>query len=170
MTRWFGALAPALLVAVAIGHVAAAPRHPRRKPAPDFTLTDSSGAAVHPGSYKGQVVLLDFWATWCTGCKVEIPWFVEFDGKYRTRGLRSIGVALDEEGWQVIKPYLAQHPISYPIVAGDARVATAYSVTSMPMTLLIDKRGQIADAHVGIVDKSAWETRIMQLLDESPAP
>jgi cytochrome c biogenesis protein CcmG/thiol:disulfide interchange protein DsbE len=170
MTRWLGLLTPALLLAFAFGHADAAPRAPRRKPAPDFTLADSSGATVHLASYKGQVVLVDFWATWCTGCKVEIPWFVEFDGKYRKQGLRSIGVALDEEGWQVIRPYLQRHPISYPIVAGDAGVATAYSVTSMPMTVLIDRRGNIAEAHVGLVDKGAWEKRITQLLEEPLAP
>ena len=90
----------------------------------------------------GQVVLLDFWATWCTGCKLEIPWFMEFATKYRSKGLTAIGVAVDDEGWQTIKPYLAQHPISYPIVLGDMDVLqkTFGLPASLPVTLLIDKR------------------------------
>src|SRR5881628_3231950 len=68
--------------------------------APGFTLYNSKGAAVSLAKYKGKVVLLDFWATWCTGCKVEIPWYMEFEKKYKRRGLTSIGVAMDDDGWK----------------------------------------------------------------------
>src|SRR5262245_48906824 len=73
-----------------------------RKKAPDFSLQDANGASIKLSRFKGQVVLLDFWATWCTGCKVEMPWFIEFQQKYASKGLRSIGVALDDEGWQMV--------------------------------------------------------------------
>ena len=66
-----------------------------RNGAPDFSLTDAKGARVRLADYKGKVVLLDFWATWCTGCKVEIPWYIEFQQKYKSKGLASIGVAMD---------------------------------------------------------------------------
>src|ERR1700688_4727788 len=89
------------------------------QPAPDFTLKDSAGSPVKLSAYKGKVVLLDFWATWCTGCKVEIPWYVEFQNKYRNDGLVAIGVSMDDDGWKSVKPFLAQHPISYPVVIGD---------------------------------------------------
>ena len=115
---------------------------------------------------KGKVVLLDFWATWCTGCKVEIPWYMEFQKKYRRRGLASIGVAMDEDGWKSVRPYLEKKPINYPIVVGDADFANGYNITSLPMTLLIDRHGRIADAHVGMVEKSAWEGEIQALLRE----
>lgn len=138
----------------------------QRAAAPDFTLDDSKGAPIRLSSYKGKVVLLDMWATWCTGCKIEIPWYVEFAKKYNRRGLGSIGVAMDEDGWKTVMPYLRKNPISYPIVVGDASLASAYNVTSLPMTLLIDRKGRIADAHVGMVVKSAWEHEIQALLRE----
>jgi peroxiredoxin len=139
---------------------------PERKAAPDFTLRDANGAPVRLSDYKGRVVLLDVWATWCTGCKVEIPWYMEFHQKYRRRGLTSIGVARDAEGWEKVKPYLEQHPITYPIVVGDEDFAKLYDVTSMPVTLLIDRRGRIADWHVGMVVQDAWEAEILKLLKE----
>ncbi len=137
-----------------------------RSAAPDFALRDAGGAIVKLSDYKGKVVLLDFWATWCGGCKQEIPWYLEFDKKYRGEGLAAIGVAMDDEGWKTVKPYLAEHPISYPIVIGGDEVIHAYHVTNLPVTLLIDRDGRIADSHVGVVDKNAWEAEIQKLLHE----
>jgi cytochrome c biogenesis protein CcmG/thiol:disulfide interchange protein DsbE len=137
-----------------------------RKPATDFVLRDAKGAEVQLADFKGQVLLLDFWATWCGGCKQEIPWFIEFDTKYRAKGLASLGVAMDDEGWQTVKPYLAEHPISYPIVVANVDTAKQYGITNLPVTLLIDRQGRIADMHVGVVAKDAWEQRIQELLRE----
>jgi peroxiredoxin len=137
-----------------------------RPAAPDFTLSDANGAPIALSAFRGKVVLLDVWATWCTGCKVEIPWYMQFTKKYKKRGLASIGVAMDDEGWNAVTPYLKQKPINYPIVVGDQHFATIYNVTSLPMTLLIDRRGRVADAHVGMVDRSAWEDEIRALLRE----
>lgn len=137
-----------------------------RMPAPDFTLTDATGAVVRLSSYRGRVVLLDFWATWCTGCKVEIPWYIAFQKKYARRGLTAIGAAMDEEGWEKVIPYLRTHPINYPIVLGNPTLVQPYQVTNMPVTLLIDREGNVADAHVGMVVKDAWEREIRLLLKE----
>jgi thiol-disulfide isomerase/thioredoxin len=142
-----------------------------RKDAPGFSLTDSKGALVKLADYKGKVVLLDFWATWCTGCKVEIPWYVEFQKKYEGKGLASIGVAMDEEGWEKVKPYLAEHPISYPVIIGDSDVGKKFGViASLPVTLLIDRHGKIAESHLGMVEKDAFERDISQLLQEREKP
>jgi thiol-disulfide isomerase/thioredoxin len=154
-----------VISAVALPIVAASSAR-NRKPAPDFSLTDANGARIILSAYKGRVVLLDFWATWCTGCKVEIPWYVEFQRKYAQQGLTSIGVAMDDEGWQKVKPYLEIHPIDYPIVLGNPDLVEPYRITNMPVTLLIDREGNIADAHVGMVAKDAWEREIQQLLHE----
>ena len=84
-----------------------AQQHLDRKPAANFTLADANGAKVALADYKGKVVLLNFWATWCGPCKVEIPWFVEFNKTYKDRGLAVVGVSLDDDGWKSVKPYLA---------------------------------------------------------------
>jgi thiol-disulfide isomerase/thioredoxin len=110
--------------------------------------------------------LLDFWATWCTGCKVEIPWYIEFQKKYVNKGLTSIGVAMDDDGWAAVWPYLVQHPIDYSIVIGNEDFAKRFGVANLPVTLLIDRSGKIADSHLGIVDKARWEREIRQLLEE----
>jgi peroxiredoxin len=139
-----------------------------RSAAPDFTLNDANGMPFRLSSERGKVVLLDFWATWCTGCKVEIPWFIEFRQKYRAKGLAAVGVAMDEEGWEKVTPYLAEHAISYPIVVGNLNLLqqTFGLDPNLPITLLIDRHGRIADSHQGIVDKDAWENEIVALLKE----
>src|SRR5258705_7442 len=76
-----------------------------RKPAPNFALQDASGRTAKLRDYRGKVVLLDFWATWCHGCKEEIPWFSEFQRTYRAKGLAVVGVSLDEGGWSVVKRF-----------------------------------------------------------------
>jgi thiol-disulfide isomerase/thioredoxin len=137
-----------------------------RKAAPNVSLTDSRGVSTKLSDYRGRVVLLDFWATWCTGCKVEIPWYIEFQKKYVNKGLTSIGVAMDDDGWAAVRPYLVQHPIDYPIVLGNEDFAKRFGVANLPVTLLIDRNGKIADSHLGIVDKARWEREIRQLLEE----
>jgi cytochrome c biogenesis protein CcmG/thiol:disulfide interchange protein DsbE len=158
-----------IVVACALSAVATSAdttRVDQRKLAPDFTLQTLKGDRIALSSYRGHVVLLDFWATWCTGCKVEIPWFIEFDRKYKTKGMITIGAAMDEEGERLIIPYLKEHPIPYSIVGGYPSLMKPYEITALPVTLLIDKRGRIADIHAGVVDKSAWEQEIQSLLRE----
>lgn len=137
-----------------------------RKTAPDFTLADERGAKVQLSEYKGRVVLLDFWATWCHGCKTEIPWYIEFENRYKDRGLAVIGVSMDADGWKSVKPFVAQAKMNYPVVIGNDGLAGHYGVTNMPVTLLIDRNGKIADSHTGVVDKAAWEQEIQELLSE----
>jgi len=141
-----------------------------RKPAPPLSLKDSRGTSRKLSDYKGRVVLLDFWATWCTGCKLEIPWFMEFEKKYNARGLSAIGIAVDDEGWRTVKAYLAEHPFSYPVVLGDMDVLEKRFglPASLPVTLLIDRNGRIASTHAGVVEKEKFEADIRQLLDEAP--
>ena len=115
-------------------------------------------------------MLVDFWATWCAGCKVEIPWFIEFQKKYGSQGLTSVGVAMDEEGWDKVRPWLEEHPIAYPVVIGNLELLTKKFgfAPSLPITLLIDREGRIAASHAGVVDKDQWESRIVALLKEKP--
>jgi cytochrome c biogenesis protein CcmG/thiol:disulfide interchange protein DsbE len=135
------------------------------KPAPDFTLRDRAGAEIQLSHLKGKVVLLNFWATWCTGCKQEIPWFMDFQTKYKDDGLSVLGVSLDDEGWKVLKPYLAEHSMNYTVVLGNDAVADAYGgVDALPTTLLIDREGRIAYIHTGMVDRTETEKELRAML------
>lgn len=136
----------------------------QRKAAPDFTLPDASGKPLTLSAYKGKVVLLDFWATWCHGCKTEIPWYVEFYKEYRGQGLAVIGVSMDDGGMKVVKPFLAERGIDYAVVIGSEALANRYSLTAMPLTLLIDRKGRIAVSHAGVVDKQDFQSHIRELL------
>jgi thiol-disulfide isomerase/thioredoxin len=137
-----------------------------RKAAPEFALKDVDGRSVSLADYKGKVVLLNFWATWCGPCKIEIPWFIEFEQKYKDRGFAVLGVAMDEEGWEVVKPYLDQTRVNYRVVVGNDSVATLYGgVDSLPTSFVLDQDGRIAATHVGLVSKSDYENEISQLLE-----
>jgi cytochrome c biogenesis protein CcmG/thiol:disulfide interchange protein DsbE len=138
-----------------------------RKPAPDFTLKDADGKVVHLSDYRGKVVLLDFWATWCGPCKIEIPWFMEMQRKNKDKGFEVLGVAMDDEGWEVVKPFVADLNVNYRIVIGNDSTAEMYGgVDALPTTFLIDRGGKIAAVHVGLASKKDFEDGIQELLQK----
>ena len=141
------------------------------KSAPAFNLKDGDGKTVHFADYKGKVVLLDFWATWCGPCKIEIPWFIDFERQFKDRGFSVVGVSMDEDGWKAIKPYAANMKMNYPILLGDDNVSTAYGgLDSLPTTLLIDRQGKVASVHVGVsMGKDEFKNAIEKLLAEPGA-
>jgi len=155
-----------------VGSVRAASVKPEhdRKPAPDFALKDASGKTVKLSDYRGKVVLLDFWATWCGPCKVEIPWFVDMQRKSKDRGFEVLGVAMDDEGWEVVKPFLADIGVNYRVVIGNDPTAQAYGgVDALPTTFLIDRSGKIAAVHIGLTAKKDFEDGVEQLLQDRSA-
>jgi thiol-disulfide isomerase/thioredoxin len=136
-----------------------------RKAAENFSLADPNGAPVKLSDYKGKVVLLNFWATWCGPCKVEIPWFIEFEKTYKDRGLVTLSVSMDDDGWKAVKPFMAQKAINYPVMVGNDRVAELYGgIDSLPTTFLIDREGRIASRHLGPVSKRDYEAEILKLI------
>jgi len=138
------------------------------KMAPDFELKDSDGRTVRMSDYKGKVVLLDFWATWCGPCKIEIPWFIEFERNYKDKGFAVVGVAMDDEGWSVVKPFIKEMAINYRVVHGNDKTADLFGgVDAMPTTFLIDRGGRIAATHVGLTGKDEFEDGIKKLMGAS---
>jgi peroxiredoxin len=137
-----------------------------RKAAPEFELKDAHGRVAKMSDYKGKVVLLNFWATWCGPCKIEIPWFVDLEQRFKDRGFAVLGVSMDEEGWEIVKPYIEARKMNYRVVIGTDMVADLYGgVDSLPTSFIIDRQGKIAGVHVGLVSKSVYENEILQLLD-----
>jgi cytochrome c biogenesis protein CcmG/thiol:disulfide interchange protein DsbE len=137
-----------------------------RKPAPAFSLPDASGHPLSLSSLHGHVVLLNFWATWCHGCQIEIPWFIEFQKKYAEKDVTIIGIAMDDDGWSVVKSWIREKGVNYPIVIGNAQLGSEYGLLGMPLTVLIDREGRIADVRSGMIKKLATEKQIASLLTE----
>jgi cytochrome c biogenesis protein CcmG/thiol:disulfide interchange protein DsbE len=134
--------------------------------APDFTLNDASGRPVNLSDFRGKVVLLNFWATWCPPCKDEIPWFIEFQQKYADQGFAVLGVSLDEEGWKAVQPFMQEVKVNYPMMIGNGEVAGLFGgIQSLPTTLLIDRAGRIASTRVGLVRKSDYQAAIESRLN-----
>jgi peroxiredoxin len=134
--------------------------------APDFVLKDYAGSNIRLSNYEGNVVVLNFWATWCSACKVEIPWLIEFADEHKSDGLTVIGVSMDADSWAAVKPFEDEEQINYPVVIGNASVAESYGIIALPMTLLIGRDGRISAASVGILDKNACEAEIVRLLKQ----
>jgi peroxiredoxin len=140
-------------------------QHADRKPAPDFTLQDANGTPIKLSDYHGKAVLLNFWATWCGPCGLEIPWFTEFQQQYKSKGLEIVGVSMDEEGWKAIKPYIAEHKINYRILLGNDSVSQLYGgVDSLPTTFIIGRDGKVSYVHVGLAGKNQYQKEIENVL------
>jgi cytochrome c biogenesis protein CcmG/thiol:disulfide interchange protein DsbE len=124
----------------------------QEKPAPEIRLKDLNGKEVSLADYKGQVVLLNFWATWCDPCRVEIPWLIDLQAKYASRGFTVVGVAMDEEGKSVVAPFIEkerfdvngkQLPMDYPILLGDDEASEKFGgILGYPTSFLISRDGK----------------------------
>ncbi len=140
-----------------------------RKEAPDFELKDVNGKVVRLSDFKGKAVIVDFWATWCGPCQIEIPWFIDFERKYKDQGFVVIGVAMDDEGWKAVKPFTEKMKMNYRVVMGNDKTADLYGgIDALPTTVLIDRDGRIAGTHVGLAGKEDFQDAIEKLL-ETPA-
>ena len=133
-------------------------------PAPAWKLRDVEGREVSSDSFKGKVVVLDFWATWCPPCRAEIPGYVDLSKKYGDR-LVIVGVSLDEGGPKVVRDFVKKFGVTYPIVMGDDAIQQAYGgMEAIPTTFLIDQEGRIRDKKVGAEKTELYERKIAALL------
>jgi peroxiredoxin len=137
-------------------------------PAPSFSLTDLSGKPGALSQYKGNVVMVNFWATWCGPCQQEMPLLDQMYKKYKPAGFTLIGINVDKEA-PPVKELLARKPVSFPVLLDPAnQVSKAYHVDEMPSTVIVDKKGQIRYIHRGYKpgDENEYQDRIRQLIRE----
>lgn len=137
------------------------------KPAPDFTLESLEGKQVQLSGYKGQAVLLNFWATWCGPCKIEMPWFVQLQKEYGPQGLQIVGVAMDDASKEDISKFVKEMGVNYPILLGKEAVGQDYGgVNVLPTTFFIDRDGKIVAREFGLQSRSLFVDNIKKALSQ----
>jgi peroxiredoxin len=146
-----------------------------RKPAPAFRLMAETGRTTPLSYYRGEVVLLNFWATDCGGCVLEIPSIIDIEAAYKKKAFTVVGVSMDipyenlkdaKEAWGKVRPFVAKSKINYPILMGNESLFKEFGLTELPDTLLIDKSGRIAAVYVGLISKDDAEANVSKLLLE----
>lgn len=159
------AQAAAAGAAVAVPSTAA--ELPKYGPAPAWKLQDINGQVVSSEQFKGKVVVIDFWATWCGPCRLEIPGYIELHRKYGAEGLVVIGVSLDQGGPEVVKAFAGKMGINYPLVMGDEPIQTAFGgLEAIPTTFVIDRTGQVRHRKVGAAEAAEYEKSVLAVLRE----
>jgi cytochrome c biogenesis protein CcmG/thiol:disulfide interchange protein DsbE len=136
--------------------------------APDFTLESLDGKSLRLSDLRGKAVLLNFWATWCVPCKVEMPWLVELQGEYGPQGLQIIGVAMDDSSKEDIAKFAKDMGVNYPVLLGKNAVADAYEVPAMPESFFISRDGKIVDKILGLEGKADIENAVRKALNAPP--
>jgi peroxiredoxin len=139
--------------------------------APDFTLQSIDGKTIKLSDYRGKAILLNFWATWCEPCKIEMPWFADLQKQYGPQGLQVVGVSVDEDSSVAeVSKFAQELGVNYPILMGKESVVDAYGgVQFLPATLFINRDGKIVEKVFGLKGKSEIEDNIKKALTLAPA-
>jgi len=133
--------------------------------AAEFELADVSGKKVRLSDFKGKVVVLDFWATWCGPCRVEIPDFVKLQSKYKDKGLEIVGLSLDAVGSSAVAPFLKEHQVNYTMLLANDDTAKSFGgILGIPTTFIIDRQGRIVQKYIGVMPAKTFEEAIQPLL------
>lgn len=136
--------------------------------APAFRLFDQSGTQRSLAGFRGRLVVLNFWATWCKPCRQEMPALDRIAREYAPRGVAVLGIAMDQRGWSAVSPFLSQFPVSYPIALGNPSLARAYGgLRTLPLTVFIDKHGRIAATHSAALTEPQLRKALDALLASS---
>jgi cytochrome c biogenesis protein CcmG/thiol:disulfide interchange protein DsbE len=135
------------------------------QPAPDFALAALDGKTLKLSDFRGKAVLLNFWATWCEPCKIEMPWFVELQKKYEGQGFTVLGVAMDDASSSEIADFAKKMGVNYPIVIGKEAVGDQYGgIPYLPSTFYIDRDGKVVERVFGLVSRSEIESNIQKAM------
>jgi len=161
-----------LLVAIAIsfltapGTVVAAPR--QGQTAPNFKVVSTTGQTISQENYRGHVLILDFFATWCQPCRKSIPHLVEMNRKYGKQGLQILGLSMDEDGEKAVKTFTDEFKVNYPLALAGESTTADFGIRSVPIMFLVDKKGKIVEIYRGFSDETARsaEQSIKRLLAE----
>jgi peroxiredoxin len=142
------------------------------RPAPDFALRDLAGRRVRLADYRGKAVLLNFWATWCTPCQAEMPWFIDLERRYERQGFTILGIDKDyPEDLAKVPGFVKKMSLNYPVLYGDAATYNAYGCCDyLPMSYYIDRKGVIRVATIGLSERDEVEANIQRLLGGTSPP
>ena len=133
-------------------------------PAPDFALPDLEGKTVRLSDFKGKVIILDFWATWCPPCVKEIPHFIELYEQYKENGFQMIGIAIQSGSASNVRQFAEEHGINYPILMGNREITREYGgINAIPTTFVIDRQGRIVEKYIGYRAKEIFEKQLKAL-------
>jgi peroxiredoxin len=148
------------------GPVDAAPRPGQT--APDFKVISTTGQTISQENYRGHVLILDFFATWCQPCRQSIPHLVEMNRKYGKQGLQILGLSVDEEGERSVKAFTDEYRVNYPLALAGDPTTVVFGILSVPIMYLIDKKGKIVEIYRGYSNDTARsvEQSIKRLLAE----
>ncbi len=136
--------------------------------APDFTLTSTDGKTIKLSDYRGKVVVIDFFATWCPPCKAEIPDYIKLYSRYRKDGFQMLGISVDQGGIDAVRPFMKEYGVKYPVMLATDEVVSAYGgIRGIPTTFVIDKQGRVAASLMGYRPASVFENLIQKLTKEN---
>ena len=145
------------------------PRITRSTVAPDFSLESLEGKTMRLSDFRGKAVLLNFWATWCGPCRIEMPWFVELQQKYGSQGLQVVGVAMDDASKEDIAKFAKDMGVNYPVLIGKEAVGDSYGgIPALPETFFIGRDGKVVDKILGLRGKAEIEDAIKKALNTQP--
>jgi peroxiredoxin len=136
--------------------------------APDFKLFDSAGTPRQLSEFRGRVVVLNFWATWCGACRSEIHSLNRIHDDYSTRGVVVLSIAMDARGWPAVTPFTIQHNVVYPVLLGNPTVGRLYGgLHTLPRTVFIDRSGRVIAVHDAVL-KEPWLRKILDVMLSEP--
>lgn len=134
--------------------------------APGWQLKDVNDNTIRFADFKGKVIILDFWATWCAPCRMEIPGFIALQKKYAQQGLVVVGASVDEGGASMVKQFMEKLGMNYPVVLADEKMQDQFGgIEVVPTTFIIDRQGHIVKKYFGLTDQSEFEQEIKPLLN-----